>query len=204
MAINALLNFAKHPYDLLVLINVAVQQIHFCVSSQYGFMVMEELTTLTVIICGILVIGTFLLMEGVAWFTHKYVMHGFLWIWHESHHKVHDHTLERNDLFALVFSLPSIVLLAFNWDSNPYWTAVGIGIFCYGVFYIVFHDIIVHQRIKWFPKKRSKYLQRMIRAHYIHHKVHSKEGAEAFGFLYAPKKFDKRAVDHKKEAATAV
>jgi beta-carotene 3-hydroxylase len=33
-------------------------------------------------------------------------------------------------------------------------------------------------------------MQRIIRAHYIHHKVHTKEGAQAFGFLYAPKKYD--------------
>ncbi|MEQ9050459.1 MAG: hypothetical protein RLP11_09115 [Marinoscillum sp.] len=35
----------------------------------------------------VLVIGTFLLMEGVAWATHKYVMHGPLWSWHRSHQK---------------------------------------------------------------------------------------------------------------------
>ena len=29
-----------------------------------------------------------------------------------------------------------------------------------------------------------------MRAHYIHHEVHTKEGAEAFGFLYAPKKYE--------------
>ena len=28
-------------------------------------------------------IATFLFMEFVAWFTHKYVMHGFLWEIHE-------------------------------------------------------------------------------------------------------------------------
>ena len=35
----------------------------------------------------LIVLGTFIFMEGVAWFTHKYVMHGFLWSWHKSHHK---------------------------------------------------------------------------------------------------------------------
>ena len=37
----------------------------------------------------------------------------------------------------------------------------------------------------------GRYMQRIMRAHYVHHKVHSKEGAEAFGFLYAPKRYDK-------------
>lgn len=152
------------------------------------------MSTLTIIICGIIVIGTFLFMEGVAWFTHKYIMHGFLWVWHESHHKKHDHTLERNDLFALVFSIPSITLLYFSWGINPYLSAVGLGILCYGIFYFLFHDVIVHQRIKWRISKKSKYLKRMINAHYIHHKKHTKEDGEAFGFLYAPKKFEKKEI----------
>ena len=29
-------------------------------------------------------------MEFMAWFTHKYVMHGFLWDWHEDHHLPHN------------------------------------------------------------------------------------------------------------------
>jgi beta-carotene 3-hydroxylase len=149
-----------------------------------------------ILLCFLIVIGTFLLWEGVAWFTHKYIMHGFLWRWHKSHHTVHDHILEKNDLFALVFSIPSIAILYYftQVEYNPYMISIGIGIFCYGLFYLVFHDIIVHQRIKWRPEKRSSYLQRMIHAHYIHHSRHTRESCEAFGFLiaskkYAPKKF---------------
>jgi beta-carotene 3-hydroxylase len=67
---------------------------------------------------------------------------------------------------------------------------MALGIFAYGLFYLIFHDIIVHQRIRWRPAKRSKYLQRMIHAHHIHHAKHTKDGCEAFGFLYAPKKFE--------------
>lgn len=146
-------------------------------------------------LCAVIFTATFLLMEGVAWFTHKYIMHGFLWRWHRSHHKLHHHTLERNDLFALVFSIPSILLLYFSWHINPYFSAVGFGILAYGIFYFVFHDVIVHQRIKWRPNKRSRYLNRMIKAHYIHHLKRSKEGCEAFGFLYAPKKFETRKTE---------
>ena len=143
-------------------------------------------------ICVLIVAGTFLFWEFVAWFTHKYIMHGLLWSWHKSHHTVHDHTLEKNDLFALVFSLPSIGLLYYftQVDYNPYLISVGIGIFCYGLFYLIFHDIIVHQRLKWKPEKKSRYLQRMIHAHYIHHSKHTKEGCEAFGFLFAPRKYE--------------
>ena len=139
-------------------------------------------------ICSLIVIGTFLFWEFVAWFTHKYIMHGILWTWHKSHHSVHDHALEKNDWFAVVFSLPSIGLFYYASivSYNPYLLAIGLGIFCYGAFYLIFHDVIVHQRIKWKPSKRSSYLQRMINAH----SKHTKENCEAFGFLYAPKKYE--------------
>lgn len=136
--------------------------------------------------------GTFFLMEGVAWATHKYVMHGFLWSWHRSHHKVHPHTLERNDLFALVFSIPSIAMIVLGYETPYEWMRyVGFGILGYGVFYFIFHDIIVHRRIKIPFKANSRYLNRIIRAHYKHHETHTREDAEAFGFLYAPKKYEK-------------
>jgi beta-carotene 3-hydroxylase len=151
---------------------------------------------MTIFWCSLITIGTFLFWEFVAWFTHKYIMHGFLWVWHKSHHTVHDHALEKNDWFAVVFSIPSIGLFYYGTlvEYNPYVLAVGLGIF-----YLVFHDIIVHQRIKWRPSKRSNYLQRMIHAHYVHHSKHSKENCEAFGFLYAPKKYEPKSFQFKKD-----
>ena len=147
------------------------------------------MSLITILVCAIITLATFLFWEFVAWFTHKYIMHGVLWVWHKSHHTVHDHTLEKNDWFAVVFSLSSIALFWYSSTiSNPYLFVVALGILCYGLFYLIFHDVIVHQRIKWRPAKRSKYLQRMIHAHYVHHGKHTKEGCEAFGFLYAPKK----------------
>jgi beta-carotene 3-hydroxylase len=155
---------------------------------------------MTIILCTLIVIATFLFWEFVAWFSHKYIMHGFLWIWHRSHHTVHDHTVERNDLFALVFSIPSIFIFYYFTlvTYNPYMISVGLGILCYGIFYFIFHDIIVHQRLRWRPGKRSRYLQRMINAHYVHHSRHTKEGCEAFGFLYAPKKYEPKSFTLKK------
>ncbi len=154
-----------------------------------------------IISCSVITIATFLFWEFVAWFTHKYIMHGFLWTWHKSHHTVHNHAFEKNDLFAVVFSLPSIAHFYYfgKVNYNPYGLAVGLGILLYGIFYIIFHDIIVHQRIKWRPARRSKYLQRMINAHYIHHARHTKEGCEAFGFLYAPKKYEPKQFTFKKD-----
>ena len=140
----------------------------------------------------LLVVGTFFLMEGVAWLTHKYIMHGILWSWHRSHHKVHPHALEMNDLFALVFSVPSFLTIYIG-ANNPeigWLTYVGFGILGYGIFYFLFHDVIVHRRIKIPYKAKSKYMKRIMRAHYVHHEKHTKEGCEAFGFLYAPKKYE--------------
>lgn len=139
-----------------------------------------------------IVIGTFLFMEGVAWFTHKYIMHGILWTWHRSHHTVHHHPLERNDLFALVFSIPSIGLFYYSayYTETFYLTSVAIGILGYGLFYFIFHDIIVHRRIKIKFRAKSAYMKRIMNAHYQHHKKHTREDCEAFGFLYAPKKYD--------------
>lgn len=153
----------------------------------------------TIFICSLIVIATFLFWEFVAWFTHKYVMHGFLWVWHRSHHTVHNHALERNDWFAVVFSIPSIALFYYGSvvTYNPYLISVGLGILSYGIFYLVFHDVIVHQRIRWRPARRSRYLQRMINAHYVHHAKHTKEGCEAFGFLIAPKKYEPREFTYK-------
>jgi beta-carotene 3-hydroxylase len=42
----------------------------------------------------------FLIMEFMAWFSHKYIMHGFLWVLHKDHHKKDQSSwFERNDLF---------------------------------------------------------------------------------------------------------
>ena len=141
-----------------------------------------------------IVIGTFIFMEGIAWFTHKYIMHGFLWNLHKSHHKVHKHFFEMNDLFAVIFSIPSILIIyiVYSYESYSILKYFGIGIFLYGVAYIIFHDIIVHRRIKINFKINSEYMKRIMNAHYVHHKVHTKEGAKAFGFLFAPKKYDVR------------
>jgi len=140
----------------------------------------------------LLAVATFFFMEGVAWFSHKYIMHGFLWSWHKSHHAPYQGVLEKNDLFAVVFSIPAIATifigLTFTFYYWLFW--VGVGITGYGIFYVLFHDILVHRRVKHNMRPTHQYLRRLIRAHKIHHKYTAKEGAEAFGFLYARKKYE--------------
>jgi len=152
------------------------------------------------IICSFITIATFLFWEFVAWFTHKYIMHGFLWIWHKSHHTIHKDVLEKNDLFGVVFSIPSIAISMYAITfKNPYWFSVALGIFFYGLFYLIFHDFIVHQRLKWRPKSRTNYLNRMINAHYVHHAKHGKDGCESFGFLIVPSKYEKQNLNMRKK-----
>ena len=130
-------------------------------------------------------------MEAVAYLAHKYVMHGWIWSWHRSHHRVHSYWLERHDLFALVFTIPSIACLAlgYSYDALTFMRYIGYGIFSYGLFYLLFHDILVHQRlpISYLPKRG--YLRRMMNAHHAHHKKHTKEGCESFGFLIVDRRY---------------
>lgn len=42
---------------------------------------------MTYLIPALIVLVTVISMEMVAWLAHKYLMHGFLWIWHEDHHQ---------------------------------------------------------------------------------------------------------------------
>ena len=127
------------------------------------------------------------IMEIVAIVAHKWVMHGFLWNLHKSHHEPRTGFFEKNDWFAVMGAIPSIILLLIGTHNG--WhviTAIGAGITAYGMIYFGFHDVLVHRRLKhsWNPQQR--YLKRIVQAHRIHHVVESKEGTVSYGFLYAP------------------
>ena len=125
-------------------------------------------------------------MEGVAYIAHRYVMHGPLWILHKSHHSPYSGVFELNDLFAVFFSIPSIVLIFFGVRGHEVLLWLGIGILGYGIVYFVFHDVIVHRRIRLPYKPKSRYMKRIITAHWLHHSVREKKGAVSFGFIYSP------------------
>lgn len=132
-----------------------------------------------------LLIGAFVGMEGVAFLTHKYVMHGWLWSLHESHHRPREGRFEKNDLFAFFFAIPSILFiwLGVNVSAPLLW--IGLGMTGYGLAYFVFHDGIVHRRLPFRYRGRSAYMKRIIQAHYVHHATTTKRGAVSYGFLYA-------------------
>ena len=134
----------------------------------------------------LILLATFLVMEGVALVTHRYVMHGFLWSLHKSHHEPREGRFEKNDWFAVMFAAPSIVFIFLG--MNVFWPFlwVGLGMTAYGLMYFIFHDVIVHQRIRFRQIPRFGYLRHIVQAHRLHHAVDSKHGAVSFGFLYAP------------------
>lgn len=132
-------------------------------------------------------------MEGVTWLTHKYVMHGFLWYLHEDHHRPgYEGVFEKNDLFFIIFAIPSILLFYFGVEGGlNYLFFIGLGILLYGMAYFFVHDILIHRRMKWFDKTKNNYLRGLRKGHKIHHKHLGKEEGECFGMLWVPNKYFK-------------
>jgi beta-carotene 3-hydroxylase len=148
----------------------------------------------------VIVVLSVLGMEFVAWFAHKYIMHGVLWIWHEDHHRPHfekEGFFEKNDLFFLVFAIPSAACYIIGTLSVTYgllfW--VGVGISIYGAIYFLIHDVYIHQRFKWFKQLDNRYSRAILRAHGYHHVKTTKTDCESFGLLIVnPKYFTRKSL----------
>jgi len=136
---------------------------------------------------------TFCFMEFMAWFTHKYIMHGFLWSLHKDHHhKNHSSWWERNDLFFIFYAVISISCIMLH-DPIFFWMgeSIGFGILAYGIAYFFVHDIFIHQRFKMFRNTNHWYARGVRRAHKIHHKHLGKNKGKCFGMLFIPFKYFK-------------
>ena len=132
----------------------------------------------------LITLTTFCLMEGVAWATHKYVMHYWLWYLHEDHHKKTPGFFEKNDAFFLIFAIPSMLLFLFGTLNQAWWmVSIGAGIALYGAAYFFIHDIIIHQRFKIFTRSNNRYIRVVRWAHKMHHKHLEKHDGESFGML---------------------
>ena len=131
---------------------------------------------------------TVALMEGFAYVMHRWVMHGPGWVLHASHHRARSGFWELNDLYFVIFALPSILLLlgGVQWGWGAWATVMGAGIAAYGAIYLGFHDIIVHRRLPHRHVPRSAYMKRIVQAHRLHHSVETRTGNVSFGFLLAP------------------
>jgi len=156
----------------------------------------------------LIMLASFFLMEGITWLTHRYVMHGFLWYLHKDHHQPSPGFFEKNDAFFLIFAIPSWLLIFAipSWlcimlglQHKVYWVAaIGFGIALYGLAYFLIHEVIIHQRFKWFTRSNNTYIKSLRWAHKMHHKHLGKEDGESFGMLWVAKKYwDKVRQDNK-------
>ncbi len=139
----------------------------------------------------LIVLVTFVTMEGITWLTHKYVMHGFLWVLHEDHHQPkYPNTFEKNDAFFLMGAIPSVLLIIFGLEPKlNYLFFIGIGTTLYGIAYFLVHDVLIHRRFKWFNNTKNRYLLGLRKGHKMHHKHLGKEDGECFGMLNVPRKY---------------
>jgi beta-carotene 3-hydroxylase len=139
----------------------------------------------------IIILATFLGMEFMAWCTHKFVMHGFLWNLHQDHHLPNKNSFfERNDVFFLIYAIPSWLCIMLGSMFALWWVMyIGFGILAYGIAYFLVHEVFIHQRFKWFKNSETVYLKAIRRAHKIHHKHIGKEQGECFGMLIVPWKY---------------
>lgn len=133
---------------------------------------------------------TFLFMEVVAWFLHKYIMHGIGWYLHEDHHRYTKGRFEKNDIFGLFFSIISFILILTGYLGGlDIRIPLGIGVMMYGIGYFLVHDTFFHRRIKIKYRPKSEYMKRVLHAHTVHHQKSTAHKGVCFGFLYASKKY---------------
>ncbi len=144
---------------------------------------------MTALAAGAVTTATFLGMEFVAWFMHKYVLHGALWFLHRSHHVRHPHHLERNDLFFLFYGTLSMLFIIYGSPDKDWRYWLGIGIAAYGTVYFFVHDVLIHGRLRFWRKSSNSYLRALNMAHKIHHKTTGRDGSEEFGMLWVSVKY---------------
>jgi beta-carotene 3-hydroxylase len=138
----------------------------------------------------------YIIMEFVAWFSHKYIMHGFLWVLHRDHHirnEKNNSFFQRNDYFFIIFALPAMILIPSGLASGHialFWA--GLGITLYGFTYFLIHEVIIHHRIPHNLNITNRYMSSLIKAHLAHHSPRNKTEFMSFGLLVFPLRFMKK------------
>lgn len=139
---------------------------------------------------GLTLLG-FILTETFSWWMHKYIMHGVLWKIHKTHHQHTEGAFELNDIFVLIFGGSAVILILLGVESFDYRFWLGCGISLYGTLYFILHDVLIHKRLKWFDRPRTKYIKAVTKAHRDHHKTKEKDDAVSFGLFLIPKQYFK-------------
>jgi beta-carotene 3-hydroxylase len=153
---------------------------------------------------GILItLATFGIMEFMAWSTHRFVMHGFMWYFHEDHHVPHQKIFERNDVFFLIYAIPSwLCIMLGMMNASVISVSIGFGILLYGIAYFLVHDVLIHRRFKWFDNTDNWYFRALRKAHKVHHKNQGKEEGQCFGMLWVPVRYFREAKKAKQQQWT--
>jgi beta-carotene 3-hydroxylase len=151
----------------------------------------------------IITLATFGIMEFMAWSTPRFVMHGFMWYFHEDHHVPHQKIFERNDVFFLIYAIPSwLCIMLGMMNASVVSVSIGFGILLYGIAYFLVHDVLIHRRFKWFDKTDNWYFRALRKAHKVHHKNQGKEEGQCFGMLWVPLRYFKEAKKAKQQQWT--
>ena len=135
------------------------------------------------------IIVGFVGMEIFSWAIHKFIMHGPLWKIHKSHHVHTKGFFEKNDLFTMLFASIAIVLIIVGLSQLDYRFWLGCGITLYGFSYFVFHDVLIHRRLKWMKRPKNSYINAITEAHKAHHRTNTKRDAVSFGLFWVPKEY---------------
>jgi beta-carotene 3-hydroxylase len=105
----------------------------------------------------------------MCYLAHKYLM--VLWYFHEDHHQPkYANIFERNDIFFAIFAIPSMFL--FLLEQRLVLTTCFYRTWNHGIWlcYFMIHDVLIHQRFKWFKSTKNRYLIGLRKAHKAHHK----------------------------------
>ena len=121
----------------------------------------------------LLFLGSFVFMEGVAYITHKYVMHGFLWSLHESHHRPREGLL-RKKRPVRIFLRPAVDTadLAGRQCQPDAVLPIGTGLTAYGLFLLRLSRRHSAPPAAVRYRGNNAYMKRIIQAHYVHHATH--------------------------------
>lgn len=137
---------------------------------------------------------SFFFMEIVAWFTHKYIMHGFGWYLHRDHHIKEEKKsfFEKNDLYVFIYVVPAVILIVTGFSNHNFIpVSIGIGFTLYGLTYFLIHEVVIHKRLRFNREIKNRYLSALIRAHEAHHVPKNRSDFRCFGLLIFPRRFFK-------------
>jgi len=126
----------------------------------------------------LLFVAAFVVMEGVSYAAHRWLMHGPGMGWHASHHAPPAGRFEKNDRFPLVFSVLGVALFVGAALGVEVLWPIAAGITVYGVAYLVVHEVAIHRRVPG-PVPGGRYVRWLQRSHADHHRT----GGEPYGML---------------------